>query len=115
MLPEVGRSSAAIRCSVVDLPPPDGPTSTTNSPDETLSDAWSSTTPRPPPYDLTTSTSSRAGSLMLQRRERCEQGSSHGGVEGTEDRHPEREEQRSTEDPCVIGRLEHADERVYVG
>jgi hypothetical protein len=30
--PELGRSMAAIRCSSVDLPEPDGPISTTNSP-----------------------------------------------------------------------------------
>src|SRR5271165_3306512 len=32
MVPEVGRSMAAIRCSSVDLPEPDGPISTTYSP-----------------------------------------------------------------------------------
>ena len=32
MSPPVGRSIAAIRCSSVDLPEPDGPISATNSP-----------------------------------------------------------------------------------
>jgi hypothetical protein len=34
--PEVGRSSAAIRCSSVDLPDPDGPTIASSSPWSTL-------------------------------------------------------------------------------
>src|ERR1017187_3151159 len=54
-LPEVGRSIAAMRCSSVDLPEPDGPISTTNSPFSMV---------RVTCFSATTWNSSRTNSLL---------------------------------------------------
>ncbi len=47
MSPEVGASSPAIMRKSVDLPQPDGPTSTTNSPSSTLRSMSASTLAEP--------------------------------------------------------------------
>ena len=102
-----------MRWSVVDFPPPDGPSSTTNSPSSTVNDRWSSTTPRPPGYDFTTSSTSialRMPLLMLQGHQWRESRRLHRGIQRAEHRHRERERERADEDPRVVRGLEHAEQ-----
>jgi hypothetical protein len=60
MLPELGRSSPAMRLSSVDLPQPDAPSRQTNSPGA-MSSATSSSTSGPSPNRLETPSMRTAG------------------------------------------------------
>jgi hypothetical protein len=59
-VPEDGRSNVPIRCSMVDLPDPDGPTIPTSSPRATRSDTSRSATTSPGYTRLTSVSSTTA-------------------------------------------------------
>ena len=63
-VPAVGRSSVPIRCSIVDLPEPDGPTMATSSPCADASGDTSRSAVTPPGYTLVTPSSSTTASVM---------------------------------------------------